>query len=228
AEYVDSVLGIERSTSEVVGDSTVEHGNLGSLREAVVLVEDVFTVRRVRKLGGLIVDSVVQDRTLDRYGFFLKLGNDAQSFVGWKLWGFNGLGTNEPPPVLTVKLPNGHVIQGGLGLYSTYPESGYFSTFGSLAFIRLDQVDTVGKGVNAIMEATPKVGNPLVFFHTYCMATDSGLQTRNMTRLGTNHFLDTVKTASTISRTYNLLYMQSYLESDRRWVWSWCIPYHVR
>jgi hypothetical protein len=227
ATYIDSVKSVTRTFQPFVSDKYADYGHFGLLREAVVRVIDEFTVDRHRIFSG--VDSVVtQDRTLERWAFFLKLGNDAQDYVGWILWGYNGIGYYYPPSQVAITTLSGKTIAYDQSFYSVQPESLQVGQDGSVSYIRLDHLDTIPTGTRLAFEATSRGGNVL-YYHLVGLATDSGVQTYAMTRLGPNHFVDTLSTASANVRTYSVLCLQSFLEAqDRKFSKIWCIPYRVR
>ena len=97
--FRDSLISIDRNveTFMVPLDAAyehiyVDHGNpIGRVREALVWIHDRFNIQVSRTYG----DTVLYDttaNTLHRFGFFLKLGSDSRPYVGWVLYGFNGVG----------------------------------------------------------------------------------------------------------------------------------------
>jgi hypothetical protein len=228
AIFIDSVKGVTRSFSPVVSEIAADYGHLGMLREALVAVVDEFTVDRHRIVGG--VDSVVtQDRTVERWAFFLKLGNDAEDYLGWILWGYNGIGIYYPSSQMAIKTLAGKTMSYDQSFYTVEPESLKLGQDQRPTFIRLDGVDTIPLGAKLAFEATQRGTNNVLYYHLITLASDSGLKTFDMTRLGPNHFVDTLKTAASNPRTYSVIYLQSFIETqDRKFAKSWCVPYRVR
>ncbi len=102
ATYKDSVLSHSRITTVTLADGLYDYPNLGLIAEALARVVDTYLVRTVRIKGN---DTLTTDnkRGFVRYGHFLKLGSDAQEYVGWVLYGFNGFG-NQSGDELSIRL----------------------------------------------------------------------------------------------------------------------------
>jgi hypothetical protein len=87
--FTDSLISSTRHYDIWVSDTAWDLGSYGRVKVANAKVTDELVVRTVRRQG---TDSVVNQRTrsLEREGVFWKLGDDAEPYVGWLLWGFIG------------------------------------------------------------------------------------------------------------------------------------------
>ena len=87
--FTDSLISATREFDIWVSDTAWDMGSYGRVRVANAKVIDELVVRTVRRLAN---DSIVNQRTrsLQREGVFWKLGDDAEPYVGWLLWGFVG------------------------------------------------------------------------------------------------------------------------------------------
>ncbi len=245
AVYRDSVLSVKRSFEVSLvplripdpdpgarsGDSItnekawVDYGYLGELREALVQVVDEFTVQTAREFE----DTTRYDTTtrqLTRYGFFLKLGDDARPYVGWSLWGFNGLGTSAPPVEVRVERYDGSNFPGDMSLYRNVPLS-QWSTFPRVPYVKLTDIDTVVVA-SRVRIYTAKVSSSVT--PTYQLLsdyTDSGVFTSKMFRYDGINYYDSLsyKIQRDGSRLYDFMFMQSFNDDRFRYVRGWCIPY---
>ncbi len=158
--FRDSVIAKTRSIETFLvpltaaADSVyVDHGNpLGFVREALVRVSDRFTIQVSRTLSGNVSYDTAQV-SLDRFGFFLKLGGDSRPFVGWLLYGFNGVGTLAPPLGVELVSSSGSEFRGDLGLYPDKPVS-HDSWIPEVYYIRLAEMDTVTQGSRLLVTTT--------------------------------------------------------------------------
>jgi hypothetical protein len=104
ATYRDSVVSNNRQILTQIGTAELDHGSYGDLREAVLIVEDDFLIHTT-KINGVDTTSIEYHRLLRRYGYFWKVGSDAQPYLGWTLWGFNGFrGASVSDPGVTIDL----------------------------------------------------------------------------------------------------------------------------
>ncbi len=186
----------------------VDHGYLGQLRESLVQVKDLMAVEtKFAYSKDTLFDT--NEVTLNRYGFFLKMGTDARDYAGWILWGFNGLGKKTRVGV-TLKGSGGVHFRGDLGLYDEEPvsDSGHIP---HIHYRRLTNMDTVALGSRLLVstewasyDSTP----------TYQLASDydvDGSFTRPMYRYDTANFVDSLsyQTPASDPRLYNELMIQS-------------------
>jgi len=241
ATYYDSLVTMRRSFDVHLvplkilgpnGDSIAndpdriyaDHGYLGKVRESVVRVEDRFTIHITR----VYPDTTLHDTTLlilNRYAFFLKLGDDTRPYVGWVLWGFNGIGEIAPPLGVTLVGSAGASFRGDLGLYPDLPRS-LSSAIPRLPYIRLTEMDTVLAGSRLLITAN-KASDTLPTWQLISDYGEDGAFTRAMIRYNTIEYVDSLsyQTPVTNPRLYNeimvqVLSSQSFLNRD-----AFVIPY---
>lgn len=220
AWYRDSVLSVTRRIDLALTDTTIEYPSYGWVREAVARVSDLFEVSRLRMASD--TTEVIQDRTLVRHGHFLKLGSDNQEYLGWLLWGFDGVGVTEPPLQVTVNGPGGVVIPAGRALYTEPSVSGIFDP--NLRFVRIRELDTLDNGSRVIISGAAP-GAPIAYQMVLSAIDTNGYRTQAPIRQVTNQFTDTLKIALENIRKHNLIHVQVFREDDTRWLRSWVIPY---
>jgi len=226
-------LRIDTVTGWITGD----YGNLGLLREAWVEIQDKISVRTLRIHNGDTLQEIVTDRRLFRYGFFLKIGSDAASYLGWKLWGYNSIGTDADilPVRVSVEDSHSNVYAGDLDMYTERPKSiDYSGNFNrSRKFIRLDQLVPVDEGSRLIIRTqTYDPSIPVHRLQFISAADDGGFFTRLMTYDGVTadnrvKYVDTVDTPDNNPRVWNIIYMQSFRNDEFFFLRSWCVPYRI-
>jgi len=227
--YRDSLLGRTRNYDvSLIKDNSsryyyADYGSLGELREAVVIVTDSLHVQIAREY----VDTTITDttyRVLSRYAFFLKLGDDAKDYVGWVLWGYNGLGDALLPVAVEAERYDLSTFPGDLGRYLEMPKSPG-TLIPSVPFMRLSNIDTVVLG-SRLRLTTEKLSNKPA---TYVLLTDYADDGPFMSRLvqSTGPDFDTLsyKTESNTTRYYRMAFMQAFKEADGEFVAAWCVPY---
>ncbi|MFZ5981942.1 MAG: hypothetical protein ACOYVF_15075 [Candidatus Zixiibacteriota bacterium] len=244
ATYRDSVIAVTRLQFEVVfpganGDGKdadgeyilSDYGNLGFLREAYVEIMDKFTVQTLRFYNGDTIQEIISDRRLKRLGFFVKLGDDSQPYLGWLLWGFNGLDGNYMP--VNVTFTDSHANSYSVGLVF-YPDTSVVRFNSSrIYFKRLSNFTPITEGSNLIVTTqTNDAVTPTRRLQFISAAEDDGFMTRPMTFIGTNsegqyREIDTVKTPTMNRRTWNLIYMQSFKSDEFFFLGNWVVPYKV-
>jgi hypothetical protein len=189
-----------------------DHGILGEVRESVVRVEDRFTIEITRTYP----DTILLDTTvliLNRYAFFLKLGSDNRDYVGWVLWGFNGIGSTAPNLGVTLEASNGAEFRGDLGLYHEVPRS-RSSAIPNVPYIRLSYIDTVSAGsrLSITTHWASALGSP-----TTQLVSDYGADgpfTRDMYRYDAVEFYDSLsyEIPSPNPRLYDILLIQTLFD----------------
>jgi len=203
----------------------VDHGSpLGRVREAMVRVQDRFTIQVVRTYS----DTVLYDTTemsLDRFGFFLKLGGDSRPFVGWVLYGFNGVGSTAPPLGVELVSSSGAEFRGDLGLYPDEPRS-HSSYIPRISYIRLAEMDTVLQGSRLHIT----VRKASVVQPTFQLVSDydpDGPFTRAMHRYDDVEFIDSLsyETVTGNPRLYNLVFIQYLIEPSFPARGAFAVPY---
>jgi hypothetical protein len=186
----------------------IDYGTLGRVRECVVRVEDRFTIHVTR----VYPDTTLHDTTvllLDRYAFFLKLGADTRPYVGWVLWGFNGIGSTAPLFGVALKGSAGASFRGDLGLYPNRPRSNT-TAIPEIPYIRLTDMDTVIVGSRLLVTASWGTAGsaPNLLLSDY---GEGGAFTRPMVRYYSTEFYDSLsyKTPTNNPRLYNQMLIQS-------------------
>lgn len=226
--YLDSLVKHERTYDiRMTGPDEsewVNYGALGDLREAHVFVQDRFTIQTMRDyddLGIHIVDTTV--REVERLAFFLKLGDDSEEYVGWVLWGFNGIFRSGPEASVRLRRFDGSVFPGD---YSAYLTESRDTSIGLVAFRRLDQLDTVVVGSRLVVTMIygSSTSDPSVF--SLSGLDTSGMFIREMAVDDTVH-IDTVRTIQINPPRYNVLFVSEYVNDRFRYRRSWCIPFRM-
>lgn len=224
--FRDSLIGHSRGLEvhlvplkilDINGDSVdnspdriyADHGGfIGRVRESVVRVEDRFSIQITRAYP----DTTLVDTTemvLNRYAFLLKLGDDGKAYVGWILWGYNGVGTIAPPIGVTLKSSSGAEFRGDLGQYPDLPKSNS-SAIPRVPYIRLTEIDTVSVGSLLLITAT-KATSGRATYQLISGASAEGDFTRAMFRYDPVAVADslTFQTPLTNARRYDLVMIQT-------------------
>ena len=228
AVWTDSVLDHTRTVTVSVLDidrfGPADWGDLGLVREAWAFVTDLFVVQSKRDFGGFVRFDTTQ-RTLVRYGFFLKLGEDFRPYLGWKLYGFNGIGSGVPPVYVWMMPDTGALFIGDETAYSGRARK--LRT--DLTFLPLDEIRDIGHG-EAIVCST-LTANTAVGYRTYQLlgAVDStgAWRTERMNRITREVSLDTIFTPSPNPRLWNLIYLQSFDDDTLNFRQAWAVPFRV-
>jgi len=187
-------------------------GYIGRVRESLVRIEDRFTIQISRTYSDTTrYDTTVL--TLRRYAFFLKMGRDTRDYVGWILWGYNGIGMVAPPLGVTLKKSTGGEFRGDLGLYTDQPKTvtddGVF-----VSYRRLAELDTVTLGTRLLITAS-RSWSVRPTFQLVSGADADGLFTRAMHRYDEVYYIDSLsyQTPVTDSRRYRLTLIQTLSDS---------------
>jgi hypothetical protein len=203
----------------------VNHGSpIGSVREAMVRVHDRFTLQVSRTYS----DTVLYDTTvmsLDRFGFFLKLLSDNRPFVGWVLYGFNGVGSVAPPLGVELVSSSGTAFRGDLGLYPDEPRS-HSSYIPRVSYIRLAEMDTVIQG-SRLHISTRKASSVAPTCQLVSDYDSDGPFTRAMHRYDNIEFIDSLsfETVTGNPRLYNLVFVQYLVDSIFPARGAFVVPY---
>jgi hypothetical protein len=241
AEFYDSVVAQRRSMVVNLvplkvlgpnGDSIpndpnriyADHDYLGRVRESVVRVEDRFTIQTSRVYS----DTTLLDTTifaLNRYAFFLKLGDDTRPYVGWVLWGFNGIGSVGPAIGVTLVGSAGASFRGDLALYPDLPRS-ISTAIPQVPYIRLSEMDTVVAGSRLLVTTSgSSQTNPTV--QLVSDYSQSGPFVRPLIRYDTVNVLDSLsyQTPTNQPRLYNQLMIQLVADGNHRNRTGFVVPY---
>ena len=226
ATYVDSVVSHKRRQQVFVDSVTADYGSLGMLMEAVVYVVDSFDVATIRTEGAsrTISNNV---RLFSRIGFFLKLGSDDRPYVGWKLWGI-GAQTMTKPPVNVLVYPEGDTsFAGDYSLYTEQPVDLVLDS--SFRYIRLSDIPQVAKGTKTAVNTTIRNSQaPARYYQLMTTADGTGFLTEPMIQIDRSQYTDTLTTPSTDYRLYELISMQSFVDTTFQFAKAWVVPYRVQ
>ncbi|MGD8921824.1 MAG: hypothetical protein PVH24_01135, partial [Candidatus Zixiibacteriota bacterium] len=224
--YRDSVLAQGTETTVIVDTNRADYGSLGELAEAAAFVLDSFIVRRFRVSDNAIVDSG-SIRYLTRVGFFLKLGTDAQAYVGWKLWGFGVPSSSLPGtlPVTVAVTPDGMTpFPGDLDLYTETPKSSLLKC----RFIALTDMAKIPGGTRIVVSTqTANSQSPVRYFQLLSAGGSNGFFMEPMYRIDADNYIDTISAPTSSSQLYEVVMIQSFDDSDNSFTKAWTFPYRI-
>jgi hypothetical protein len=241
AIYIDRVLKHERRIYadlvplyKVLGNDSVRTPNeelfadydyLGFLREAWAEVVDEFEIETKRIKGAdTLIDTT--DRELYRYGFFLKLGADYQPYVGWQLYGFNGIGNTIAPIRATVITADDSTFTGDLLLYKQRPKSSS-SLISHRPYIKLSDLPRIPVGSDVVL-FTDWAGSQSITKRDYPLVnleSDSGFITTTLGKNSRDNYSGIVNLRDGSTRRYDFLHMQSFHDDEFFHTFSWVIPF---
>lgn len=226
ATYLDSVIAHTRRQEVYVDSVASDYGSLGMLMEAMVYVTDSFHIATIRTSGAnrTVFDN---SRLLTRIGFFLKLGSDDRPYVGWKLWGF-GVPTSSRPPVDVIVQPEADTaFVGDYNLYTRAPI--HLLMDPSFRYIRLSELPQVGKNVKTAVSTTIRNSQaPARYYQLLSATSGAGYFTEPMIQIDRSNYTDTLTTPATNSRLYDIMTMQSFVDTTFQFAKAWVIPYRVQ
>ncbi|HWR82788.1 MAG TPA: hypothetical protein VN285_05770 [Candidatus Deferrimicrobium sp.] len=222
--YRDVVDSVWRTISvEIDSLGPYDFGHLGQRHVATAEVNDLFFVTVIKVLGD-VTDTILAERRLIRYGFFVKLGDDSKAYFGWKLWGYSSLGGTEAPVNLSVRTPDRTVSLASTMSYYTYRSPGKIN----LQYIKLDDIDTLESGAGLICSVASWGSSTIKYYHTISFESATGFASDGMRRLDDHHWLDTLVTPSPNHRLWNVIFVQSFVPPPGyNFVRGWCVPYRV-
>lgn len=221
--YQDLVDSIWRDIDVFIDTSrTYDFEALGHHYIAVATVTDLFFVTTVGVLSG-DTTRIFGERLVKRYGYFVKLGDDSKPYLGWKLRGFNSLGSSPAPVNLSVKTADGaQTLAAALAQYN------YDAPGSSLPFIHIYDINDLNNGDALIFNVSPRADDPVTYYHLTTGATKAGFVTQAMDRIDDQHWVDTIVTPSPNPRLYNIVFVQSFLTPPSfKYMRGWCIPYRT-
>jgi hypothetical protein len=132
--------------------------------------------------------------------------------VGWVLWSYAGRSLSGVIQVNTL------LKQAGQTAFAVDQNQ----------LIRLTQLKSFSAGVTLILSttsATPDtLREPTVLLSA---TTDSGFIQRAMKRIDRDHYTDTVKTPTSNPRLWNIIYLQTFHDTEFFFTGGFCIPYRV-
>ena len=226
AVYRDFVDSTWRSVDIPDSVYLYDFGIYGELPAVEVSVTDIFFVTTLRILetdNAPETTRIFSEREVNRYGYFVKQGDDSKPFLGWKLWAFNSLGRYEQPVNLSVKTADGvNTLAAALADY-TYDAPG-----SSLLFVLLTDINNLSNGDTLVFNVSPRPDIPMDYFHLVTAETNSGFVTQTMDRIDDQNWVDTIVTPSPNPRLWNVIFVQSFLTPPSfQYIRGWCIPYRI-
>lgn len=225
SHYRDSVIEHQRGIKVFISKNSADYRNFGMLREAIAVVTDSFAFQRKR--SGTITDT--SELKLIRYGFLLRFGDDSDPYLGWKIWGFNGLGTTDPPTTFRIADPNGTPLQFDRSFYTTSPES--LRLDDNLRFQLINDIRNLAPASKLSLDVrNARSSDSSHYFLLYSCESDRGFRTRNLIKLSApNHYVDTLQIPSHIDNRWNIIYAQLHSDdSTRRVLRAWVVPYQMQ
>ena len=229
--WVDSVIDHNRSigvdTSRSNGAGLADWGNLGMVREASLRVEDSYTVvRRAVNAPGIAPDTSL--RMIYRYGFFLKLADDSWPYLGWDLFGYAGFSGNLP-----VTVPIAVFAPGGTPLGTFYGDNSQLTFTGQIKgvgfrFVEVRDLIAREGGTRFVVNVIPSVSADGAARHFMLTASyPDQIRTTAMTPVGNDEYVGEIVTPGTSPRLYNIIFIQSFVDSSGEFERGWCIPYRT-
>ncbi len=207
-----------------------DYGSLGKLREAWVVINDEFTIETIRSYAAdTLVDTT--DRTLQRYAFFIKLGNDSKDYVGWLLWGYRGMYNGNPPlrSVMFARV-DGEVteIEGDVLMYNDLPLSNP-NWFSRIGFIKLSDIPKIDNGEPIALE-THWIGSTNITKRDYPLITfdgQAGFTTIAARQDSREEYRGVADLRDGSTRRYNSLLLQAFHDDEFFHIVSWTVPYQL-
>jgi hypothetical protein len=177
----------------------MEYGSLGELREALVEVDDKFTVEVKRAFSAdTMYDTTTT--TLTRYAFFLKAGSDNRDYVGWVLYGFRGSESGQNQSVFEVKSSGGSDFY-NTQIYNLQPLSAS-RWIPTVSYVRLTFMDTIQAGERIRLSASNASS-----YHVISDFDSTGFFARAMIRYDEANHADSLSYVlpSSLPRLYNFI-----------------------
>lgn len=257
ASYVDLVDSVKRTlvtyiAADAIGGSYAAPAQyfgppFGTTKDAEVTVTDKFFISTLR-ISGTDTTVIPNVRNLNRYAYFIKIGDDGDAFSGWFLWAYNG-GAPHPYTRVEITKNSGGMFRGDTLLNTTFnsilldvstnPPDTIQSSLNSLtAYLLLsgsgEQIERLDPSEKLDIKVVRRLGS--VRFYTLSAASYSGHQLGTLYPDNTE-LLDTLVIPPNLSNTWNLIYMQEFRQNDNDTssvpqfkdllYRSWCVPYRA-
>lgn len=219
----DTILDFKRTVTSFSSENFSDYGTLGMLREGVVFINDKFTIQTTRQLNVTItVDTTI--RNVNRNALFLKLGDDSRPFLGWKMWGYNGVSQSTLPVSVRLQPDSGLIFFGDLTSNTISAKS--FA--GGDKFIPMSNIRALFDGESLICStSTANTVSPLRTFQLLSFAEGSGFSSSAMNRIDRQTYLDTIQTPVNNPRLWNIIFFQAFNDSTLEFRSAWCAPYRI-
>ena len=219
--YRDIVDSVTRTIGVEI-EGPFDFGALGQIKEAVANVEDVFYVRTVR-IDSIFAPVISRTRLLQRYGYFLKLGDDSRPYLGWKLYGYNGFGATSAPLNVLVKTTDGNTsfIGDDRSLTNSAKDLG-------MQYIKIEDFGEIENGSTLLIETTSLA--PKRYYNLLSVASSAGFVTTPMSAVDSTHHTVSLKMSTTNSRFFDIMMIQTLKDSipAGNLIKTWCIPFRVK
>lgn len=178
-------------------------------------VTDLYQVR-TRKIAGVDTTFIDGQRSVFRSGLFAKLGSDYEPFLGWVLWSYCGRGAFESSPA-TLQVLTTFAVLGQTA--SAYDQD---------QLVRLTNLKSVTDGATVVIRTTSNTPDNLREpAPILSAASDSGFIQRSMDRIDREHYVDTLKTPTGNKRLWNIIFVQTFHDTEFFFTGGYFIPYRV-
>lgn len=252
-EFRDSLESVTRNFSGEIPGGFVEKNfgpPFGIVDDAYFVVQDEFRIHILADSAGSQWLDQIQDRTLYRRAYFLRLGSERGAYRGWLMHGYNG-GTPRGMAGMELKRSNGSTFLGD-GLDYNYIRYDRIVTkywpdpyppFDSITvdtffrdqtndpYILLSEIARVTKGdelsISSFDNSTANNAPGRSIYQLMSSKTDSGPVYRTMHGPDSGRYADTIRTPSTTNDIWDIIFFQEFQFVDRPGG-MWCVPYRVR
>ncbi|MFQ5453666.1 MAG: hypothetical protein ACE5D6_05715, partial [Candidatus Zixiibacteriota bacterium] len=219
---------------------------IGLTKDAEIVVTDKFYIRTLRTKNNVTTEYKYL-RTLIRYGYFIKRGDDSRPFSGWQLYAYSGGGALTPTKVQIVREDNS-VFRGDSLQYTTFSSlliDRTTSAWDTVEVVSTEQLYIKLIGTDAI--ASTNQGETLQInvvetsafsiFQTITAETTNGFILQNMLPNNSFKYSAVINTPSNNNHLWNLIYFQEFRKTQTDTASipiintlifkGWCVPYNV-
>ncbi len=250
--FRDSLESVTRTfTGEIPGGFVEKDfgSPFGIVDDAEFNVRDIFRVHILADSADTQLRKTIQDRTLHRRAYFLRLRSEGDAYGGWLLHGFNG-GTPRGMAGMEIKRSNGSKFLGDGTDYQHIRYLRYVTTYWPDPYPPFDSVtvDTIPdqtmfpymlvqdiarvyKGdelsILSFDNDTSDGTTSLSVYQLISAATDTGPVYRAMHGPDGDRYADTIQTPSATNRIWDIICFFEFQFVDRPGG-IWCVPYHTQ
>ena len=250
--FRDSLESVTRTFSGEIPGGFVEKdfgAPFGILDDAEFNVQDVFRVHILADSADTQLRETIQDRTLYRRAYFLRLRSGRDAYGGWLMHGFNG-GTPRGMAGMEIKRSNGSMFLGDGTDYQHVEYVKYVTTywpdpyppFDSVTvdtipdktmfpYILVQDIARVSKGdelsILSFSNNTDYGTTSASVYQLISARTDSGPVYRSMIGPDYDLYTDTIRTPVATDVLWDFLFFQEFRFVDRPGG-IWCVPYRVQ
>ena len=221
----------------------------GIVDDAEFVVQDIFRVHVLADSADSILPKTIQDRTLHRRAYFLRLRSDRDAYAGWLMHGFNG-GTPRSAAGMEIRRSNGSMFLGDgldyqhiryLKYVTTYWPDPY-PPFDSVIvdtipdqtddpYILIQDIARVNKGdelsILSFANDTSYGTTSASVYQLISAETDTGPVYRSMLGPDGDRYIDTIRTPAVTDVIWDLIFFQEFRFVDRPGG-IWCVPYRTQ